>query len=1064
MTSNTKKNSSLFICTAIAATFSFNSLASEGGSVKKYEQSKYDHFAETIKQADTTKPIRFIEDANKKVRTLKASSKVKSTNAQSSNECTVDNLYTLTGDSLVNYIAGCVRDDIIQSPFFTENDKTIQLYSEANMITLANAIESRSATYSATDHQGMAELLLISRAGQFVESNSDTLTYSAAVYTAFSNAVVAFAANDNFLNTDDYNLQTLNEWASVVGNSGSFVANYDAMMSIYDMYPFEAVDSVTYNGAGVLYSLDYEFFRGIKKQDFFDKINNDSSSSSRFVRLATELYAYKDDERMGGVFQNTAKNVGRMLQFDNHKVATRAAIQTFLADWERLSPEWMSLFIFLNDSDDCTLYDSMCAADLKTEMMTHSFPNTFTFDDGNLIVHTAVGMNKAQALYHAQKQVEAQFKRKNQELDALASDNNEVLTMYVYGSRSDYEVFQPFLFGLDTENGGIYIESRGEFYTYERTTQESIYTLEELFRHEYVHYLQGRYTVEGLWGTTEMYQDSRLTWFEEGGAEFFAGSSQANGVELRKIMVQQTDWDNGDQMTINEIVHASYSGGFKFYHYAALFFNFLNETQPQTVTDLHKIVRSDDVAAFDAKVNEFVNDVQLQTDFTAYITAKIANVDSMIDFTPTQFALPEYLDTDLLSDIQTDINAVDVFSAATCSSIATTVNARFGCSGSVTGNNYADVNAKIDAGLVALDGGLNNFITMNCSIGNVTINGDTVSAPYTCKGGLRELGTDKIMNQAPVANAGADQNDVAIRETVEISGAASTDPEGDNLTYSWTQTSGDAVDNVSSTGGFDKMSLSFYPYEQHSGQALTFELTVSDGEYSSTDTVIINVEGVVANQAPVANAGDDQTVNEGDTVTLTGTATDADGDELTLTWTQTTGIAVTLTDGVFTAPDVDDVMVFEFELTADDGSTTGTDTVAITINPVTVTNTAPTANAGADQTVNEGAAVTLNGSGTDPENDALTMTWVQTGGATVTITDGKFTAPQVTSTETLTFELTVDDGELSDVDAVTITVNNVADTATPPTATKESSGGGSFGLFGLLFCSLITFRRKYLKN
>ena len=320
------------------------------------------------------------------------------------------------------------------------------------------------------------------------------------------------------------------------------------------------------------------------------------------------------------------------------------------------------------------------------------------------------------------------------------------------------------------------------------------------------------------------------------------------------------------------------------------------------------------------------------------------------------------------------------------------------------------------------------------------------------------------MNQAPTANAGDDVT-IGLRVDTTISAVASTDPEGDTLTYSWIQTSGEPVENVSSTGGFDKIDFSFYAYKQHDGQALTFELTVSDGEYTSTDEVVVTVG--VLNAAPIANAGDDQTVNEGDTVTLIGTATDADNDELTLTWSQTTGIAVTLTDGVFVAPDVDDVMVFEFELTADDGSKTGTDTVAITINPVIVTNTSPTADAGTDQTVNEGDAVTLDASGsTDPENDTLTMTWVQTAGTTVTITNGSFTAPDVTSTETLTFELTVDDGELTSTDTVTITVNNVADTTTttpPTTAAKSSSGGGSFGMFGLMFCSLVAFRRKSLK-
>ena len=107
----------------------------------------------------------------------------------------------------------------------------------------------------------------------------------------------------------------------------------------------------------------------------------------------------------------------------------------------------------------------------------------------------------------------------------------------VSNRRDEYVGFQEFLFDLSTDNGGIYIEADATFYTYQRTSEESVFTLEELFRHEYVHYLAGRYIHQGLWGQTELYQDCRLTWFDEGLAEFLAGSTQAQGVAARRSVV-----------------------------------------------------------------------------------------------------------------------------------------------------------------------------------------------------------------------------------------------------------------------------------------------------------------------------------------------------------------------------------------------------------------------------------------------------------------------------------------------------------------------------------------------
>ena len=49
-----------------------------------------------------------------------------------------------------------------------------------------------------------------------------------------------------------------------------------------------------------------------------------------------------------------------------------------------------------------------------------------------------------------------------------------------------------------------------------------------------------------------------------------------------------------------------------------------------------------------------------------------------------------------------------------------------------------------------------------------------------------------------------------------------------------------------------------------------------------------------ANRAPQVNAGTAQVVDEYQSVTLSGTASDADGDPLTVNWLQTAGPAVTI--------------------------------------------------------------------------------------------------------------------------------------------------------------------------
>ncbi|MEO1619056.1 MAG: tandem-95 repeat protein, partial [Planctomycetota bacterium] len=289
-------------------------------------------------------------------------------------------------------------------------------------------------------------------------------------------------------------------------------------------------------------------------------------------------------------------------------------------------------------------------------------------------------------------------------------------------------------------------------------------------------------------------------------------------------------------------------------------------------------------------------------------------------------------------------------------------------------------------------------------------------------------------NAAPNVDAGSDQK-VTEGETVRLSSVAS-DSGDTELSYQWVQTGGPPVtlsDPNADSPNFDAPDLI-------DDAEITFKLTVSDGVLESSDSVTIHV--AAQNDPPTVDAGPFQVVDEGESVTLQATGTDPEGQDLQYKWRQIGGVPVSLVDydsptPSFTAPNDVVNSYLTFEVHATDGEQTVVDRVMLLVN---ADNDAPKSDAGSDMTVSETTLVQLSGTATDPENQPLAHTWVQTSGPPVTLSDvasfqPTFEAPNVLEATKLTFELSTTDGTHTTVDSVTVTVTGDNDAATAVNAT-----------------------------
>ena len=192
-----------------------------------------------------------------------------------------------------------------------------------------------------------------------------------------------------------------------------------------------------------------------------------------------------------------------------------------------------------------------------------------------------------------------------------------------------------------------------------------------------------------------------------------------------------------------------------------------------------------------------------------------------------------------------------------------------------------------------------------------------------CGGGGDPDPDPEPINIAPVANAGPDQK-VDNDSTVQLSGIASSDTDGDTLSYNWSISSAPNGSTAALVSA-DTVTPEFQPDQTG---VYVIQLTVNDGALdSSPDLVEITLDPVaIPNTAPIANAGPDQTVDSGSVVQLSGAASsDIDGDTLSYNWSISSApngstVALVNTDTVAPEFQPDQTGVYIIQLTVNDGA------------------------------------------------------------------------------------------------------------------------------------------------
>ncbi|MEV8554408.1 collagenase [Streptomyces glaucescens] len=671
--------------------------------------------------------------------------------------CALDDVTALGPERFADFLAdpAVTADGCLRGILWTWDARLATVMDDAHVQAVARRATGLAARHDGRNSSHLLEMFTYLHAVVYHDFARDEIDVGdAPTQEAVRRAVHGFGTAPRTFDATRSNAETLREALYTGSAPGLRHSQLDLIRKVLarlDRYHTDTHADPSWGGAALAaLSVNYlGLYEGNDDTAFRTVAARDDAYRDAFRRFAghTHLKGTPNEWTVRDALSEYAR-FGVIPSLRARIVADLGALLTPVTDaWGRGSAPWAKIASWLGHYDACTPY-AVCKDDIEREL----FPYTYRYDDGAMKVRTGLDRATTDQLYYASKQVKAQFHRVLGTQAPLAGDTNTVLTTVLYASRADYENYHPLLTGMGTDNGGVYIERGATFYTYQRRVpQDSRLTLEELFRHEYGHYLNGRWAVPGSFGEGPWYQGDRTTAMDEGTAEFFAGSTRADGVAVRKSLVQGVIRDTangGPRMSVERLLHATYDGdGFRFYDYAGTFFAYLWHERPALLREMYRHLRADDPAAFDAWRERTGRDTAVQRGYDAFLDRQIARVADL--YVPrTSYTPDDGLRERTAEEVRAAFAAA-TFAGPACTAGGDTGMPRFVCTGRITARLtdagsadrvFADMSGTVDRFLLDRAAPASpNLADMNCAFGEVVIWTDHTggTADYLCEGPLR---------------------------------------------------------------------------------------------------------------------------------------------------------------------------------------------------------------------------------------------------------------------------------------------------------------------------------------
>ncbi|MFI6497078.1 M9 family metallopeptidase [Nonomuraea typhae] len=397
-------------------------------------------------------------------------------------------------------------------------------FQEPQMVTIANALRDNAAAYPGDNGTKTLQLVLYLRAGYYVQwyNPDDVGPYGQPLRTAIRAGLDAFHGNPRSSTVSDGNGQVLGEAVILIDSAQENARYLPVVRRLLNGYD-SSYDASWYmvNAVNSVYTV---LFRGHQVPEFVAAVQSDTSTLTTLRDFAIRHLGLLSTER-AYLTGNAGRELTRFVQHAALAATVRPMSRELL---QRSSITGPTAKLWVGVAEMADYYDrANCAAygtcDLQNRLIAAALPVRHTCGPTLKIRAQQMTAGELAGTCASLAGQDAYFHDLAADDGPVAGDGNTTLEVNAFDSSDDYQTYAGAIFGIDTNNGGMYLEgdpsaagNQPRFIAYEAEWMRPAFHIWNL-NHEYTHYLDGRFNMHGDFGDGV---STPTIWWIEGFAEY----------------------------------------------------------------------------------------------------------------------------------------------------------------------------------------------------------------------------------------------------------------------------------------------------------------------------------------------------------------------------------------------------------------------------------------------------------------------------------------------------------------------------------------------------------------